>query len=191
MTKKIFHAIAFLIFAFAFGLANAQMLCSPPLPPDCIDPQWGQIEPDSALASTAPNDGSASDASTVDRAASAAGPHIRLAQMNTAARALNVPKLFIEDAKRFERETRALVRAIEHATFTQAGKLKSGEEAIAKAAEALRGPSKKNQLNLYVKIPSKLASRDQKALIAKVDAVNSVIEKALGEPSYPRKTPNS
>lgn len=197
MIKKIFLAIASFMLVFVCCSAEARTLCDPPLQTDCIMPQWGQVDPDSdalnsdGLPKLSENSSAPASAPTLQRGTPNGGAHIRLAQLSTRTKTLHAPELLIGSGKRFEHETQALVRAIEHASFDAAGNLKSGGRTIGAAAEALRGPSKNNQLNLYIKTPSKLRASEREMLLTKVRAVNEVIEKSLTE-NYPgRKAPTS
>ena len=181
-----------LLFGFS---ANAMTLCASPLPTDCIVPQWGAVEPDSDALTSDGQTGlpanSAAAASLPAAEGSNVGGHIRLAQMRKPTRTSYAPNLLINDVRRFDRETKTLVRAIEQATFDREGNLKTGASKIDAAVDALRKASKDHQLNLYIKVPTKLRSRDGKILVAKVQAVNEVIKKAASDTEYPKKAPNS
>ena len=46
--NKIIRIAVFIAGSLLFGFsANAAILCVSPLPPDCISPQWGAVNPDS------------------------------------------------------------------------------------------------------------------------------------------------
>ena len=191
MIKKLLRVIVVFVAALTCCSVRAEMLCVPPLQPDCIMPQWGQISPDSdALISDRQTGQQANNPATsvlaIDSNRPSGGAHIQLAQMRKPMDVPHAPKLLINDARKFDRETQALVRAIERATFTRAGKLKTGEEQIERAVQALREASKDQQLNLYIKTPRKLADRENEILMAKVHAVNEVIKEASSG-SYPDK----
>lgn len=197
--NKIIRIAVFIAGSLLFGFsANAAILCVSPLPADCISPQWGAVNPDSddpsadSRTTRTENNVAATRLPAIDGSQVGSGAHIRLAQMRKPSSVSHTPKLLINDVRQFDRDTQILVRAIERATFDRTGRLKTGEEQIERAVQALREPSKDHQLNLYIKTPGKLADRESSILVAKVKAVNKVIREA-GSNGYSGKktTPNS
>ncbi|MGI9025374.1 MAG: hypothetical protein ACR2GP_07300 [Burkholderiaceae bacterium] len=197
MIKKIWLTVASCLLMCFSCSAGARVLCDPPLQADCIMPQWGQIESDSEALNSdgqptpTENRSATTNASSLARSPITSAAHIRLAQMSTSMKTPHPPELFIGSGKRFEGETRTLVRAIERATFDASGNLKSGQRMISAAAEALRVPSKNNQLNLYIKTPTTLSGKGREVLMTKVHSINEIIEHAASDSSYPKKQPNS
>ena len=197
MYARTIQMAAVSIAIFVTGVASAQTLCDRPLRADCVVPQWGQIDPgnDAGSSPSGRTDGTengmaASRLPAADAGQIRGGAHIRLAQMLKPMNVPHPPQLLIDSGERFERETRALVRAIKSATFDRDGNIKSGERAISTAAEALRVPSKNNQLNLYIKVPTKLNSNKREVLMAKVHSINEIIEQAISDSGYQKKNPN-
>ena len=197
MFKKIVHLFALSLLISACFSVSAQTICKPPLPPSCVVPHWGQIEPDSmatdseALPKQSKNDKTGS--ALVARVIDGSNVHIRLAQMrSSSSQATSTrPRLLVDNARQFDRETQVLVRAIERATFDKEGNLKTGEDQIERAIQALKEASKVHQLNLYIKVPRKLNDLESKMLTSKVLAVNKVIKEASSADYSSKKTPTS
>ena len=196
--KTMIRFTVFLTASLFIGFsASAVTICENPLPPNCVIPQWGSIDPDSEKL-VADAKATSAEARSVEVAPAADASnrsepraHIQLAQMRKPTKSLNSPKILIDDVRRFDRQTKVLVVAIERATFDRKGNLRTGEENIEKAVEALRDASKDHQLNLYIKVPVKLRDRESGILKAKVRALNEVIAKAGSEYSAPKQAPNS
>lgn len=173
--------------------AHAITICESPLPPSCISPHWGSISPDSddPIADAGAISAEARSATAAATSTPAARAHIQLAQLRKPTRSSHTPKLLIDDVRRFDRQTRVLVLAIERATFDRKGNLKTGEENIERAVGTLREASKDHQLNLYIKVPVKLRDRESEILRAKVHSVNEVIARAGSGYSSPKQAPSS
>ena len=158
----------------ASASASAGGLCTHPLPPECINPVWGVIDPDGLTASSE-NSGSAS---TI-----ASGGTVRLMPVAMEAQSSRGPKraigplLFVDDGLRFPRETRALIASIQRATFDRKGNLVAGGERIAEAVEAVRRVASDHVLSLYVRRPRVIGDTDAAVLARKLDAINEIFKR--------------
>ncbi len=162
--------------------AHAQqsaVLCAPPLTVDCVDPKWGQIEPEltgdggsnAAREVAAPQVLADTGARMAVRLQTVAAPTTRRAGDATI-------KAVIEGGSMFRTETARLTDAIKRARFDQSGKIVRGEEQIVEAAEAAAKAAPNYALTLYIKVPAKLATGQSTVLASKVQAINAILAKA-------------
>lgn len=152
------------------------VLCAPPLTADCVDPKWGQIEPEL----TAGGGGSAArEAAPQPLADAGARMAVRLQTVATrdGRRADATIKAVVEAGSMFKGQTARLTAAIKRARFDRSGKIVRGEEQIAEAAEAAAKAAPNYALTLYIKVPPTLATSQATLLANKVDAINAILKK--------------
>lgn len=154
-------------------------LCAPPLTPDCVDPKWGQIDPDTLVAGGDPST-MGIRATTVD-----APIAVRLMPVEMQRDAAGPPatarlKAVVDATQRFARETAALTAAIRRARFDKQGNLVQGEAQIAAAAEAARKVPPEFALTLYVKAPARLDDAHREVIANKLAAINGILVRVNG-----------
>ena len=170
--------------------AESTTLCSPPLETGCVQPNWGQVEPDGTgddvTGSAGPAGPSTASPSGTTPATTRIGAELMPVQMASRARASQRPsqiKAQIDGNARFRAETKELTTAITLARFDRSGRIVRGEDRIATAADAARRAAPNFDLTLYIKAPTKLASAARTLLNAKLASLNAVLGNA---PSQPR-----
>lgn len=165
------------------GTGDPVPLCPAGSPPDCVIPNWGQVQPDGVDSSISPTGGPS--------LAAVQDPHrLRMAvqMMPTAAPAEAMApntaapiKSVVSPQNLFPKETAALITALKRARFNADGTIKSGEAAIRRAAAAAaRRAGNKYNLRLYIKVPQGLKPEQGAQLDKKVDALNVVLGGAYG-----------
>jgi hypothetical protein len=176
--KKIFYLL-FTVTAVLVGSdAFAGPLCTPPLYKQCVLPQWGELDPSGLDSNNANATGAGTTAAADTRTKMTSMGRVR---MMTAAYGAPkhgksvAPKVIVDDGKKFEPETTALIKAITRASFDKNGEVGEGKEAIVAAAEKLQRVSAGYQLNLYLKATRKLRPDDVVALGKKVGSVNDLL----------------
>lgn len=181
------QSIAILMFVASMSCAYAQEsvpLCTAPLDPDCVDPKWGQIEPE--LDGGSPPSGN-----------SAIAPRIRVSSIKMAIRSvastspssMSLPatlRATVEATKLFVSQTRRLTSAIKRARFDKSGHIVRGAEEIEAAAAAAREPASGYALTLYIKAPAKLPDVHRELLNTKVAAINAALSKSSDQRDPPK-----
>lgn len=169
--KKALLPLMFVALTLGAGTTRAQQttpLCTPPLPPDCVFPQWGATQPDDTVGVT----GGAMIAAAGSR-------HVRLVRVKTEPMPRNPPpKMLVDDGKRYASETGGLIAAIRRARFDKEGTLVSGGDAIRERTRVLRAASPNHHLNLYVRGAAKQSDRDRRLLGRKVAQLNDLLDDA-------------
>lgn len=178
MKRFAFSVLMFMSFASYAGTGDPVPLCPEGSPPDCVVPNWGQIEPGAT-------DGASLSTANPSLAATPGSPKPRMAvqMMPTAApEAAMAPsaaapiKSVVSPQNLFPKETAALITALKRARFNADGTIKSGEAAIRRAAAAAaQRAGNKYTLRLYIKVPQSLKPEQGAQLGKKVDALNAVL----------------
>ena len=200
-TRTIAHVLSAAAATVALPLAapawatDQMVLCSPPLTPDCVDPKWGQVDPDT-LVGGGGSGGSASTMSVrpiasgspievrMSRAAAGRGPGRTTTGADATGPAANARlKAVVDVTQRFSRETAALTAAIRRAVFDDQGNLVRGDAEIAAAAAVARKAAPEYALTLYVKAPTSLDGARRDLLQRKLAAINAVLGRAGGDPA--------
>lgn len=155
-------------------------LCAPPLAPECVDPKWGLINPDTLEA-----DAGATSTMGIRAAAVDAPIAVRLMPVEMQRGTAGPPatarlKAVVDATQRFARETAALTAAIRRARFDKQGNLVQGEAQIAAAAEAARKVPPEFALTLYVKAPARLDDAHREVIANKLAAINGILVRVNG-----------
>jgi hypothetical protein len=181
MMKTTWKVILTVILLAAFVDGYAMPLCAPPLDADCIYPQWGEFDPSGLSSDSLSSKSVGNGAMAQDKGMAI---HMTTAAYTPPSRKSAVaPKVIVDDGKKFEPQTKALVAAIERASFDKEGKFVKGGEAISAAATKVQQVSAGYQLNLYLKARSTLKPDAAAAIGRKVTAINEV----LGSSKAPAK----
>ena len=190
MNRSAIVFVVSLFFSLGAHAAESTTLCSPPLATGCVQPNWGQVEPDGtgddASGSAGPATPSTASRAGMPSATARIGAELMPVQMASRARSLQRPsqiKAQIDGNARFRAETKELTTAITLARFDRSGRIVRGEDRIATAAEAARRAASNFDLTLYIKAPTKLAGAARTLLNAKLASLNAVLGNA---PSQPR-----
>ena len=180
--RKILQAVLFVtVSLFACLQAQASPICSPPLPRDCIVPQWGVIGPDGEIAL---------DGSRLPPLASASGATRGVVRLMPVAMEAETsrsrgprgksPKfiLLVDDGRKYAREVEALVNALKKASFDRTGRLVEGGERIARAAEVIRKIAPDHVLSLYFRTLRPLKDSDSEVLDNKLQSIAEVLRES-------------
>ena len=178
MKRFAFAVLMLMSFASSAGTGDPVPLCPQGSPPDCVVPNWGQVEP-GATDDASTGNGS----SNLARASVAPKPQMPVQMMPTAATAdamapsrVAAVKSVVSPQNLFPKETAALLAALKRARFNPDGSIKTGEAAIKRAAAAAaQRAGNKFTLRLYIKVPQTLAPEVGAQLDKKVDALNAVL----------------
>ncbi len=168
---------AFLALATQVHAQETVPLCAAPLDPDCVDPRWGQVDPDTL-------DSASGGAATAHAATVAAPASIRMlatsADATGSAHTHSSIKAVVDASKKFGQQTSALVTAIKRVRFDREGNVVKGADELAAAAAAARDAAKGYELTLYIKTPGKLKPNSSADLTKKVRALNGTLTSMQG-----------
>ncbi len=177
MNRLVFVLLLLTSSASFAGNGDAVPLCPTGSPPDCVVPNWGQINPgvpdDASLATGNPSLAAAPTSNAqriaVQLMSVAAPASVMTSNTRSTVKAVVSPKGL------FAKETDALTSALKRARFNGDGSIVSGEAAIARAAaEAQRKAGNKYFLTIYVKVPQTLSPDEGGLLDKKVRSVNEI-----------------
>ena len=178
MNRLVFVLLLLTSSASFAGNGDAVPLCPTGSPPNCVVPNWGQINPgvsdDASLATGSPSLAAAPTSNAqriaVQRMPVAAPAGVMTSNTRSTVKAVVSPKGL------FAKETDALTSALKRARFNQDGTILSGEAAIARTAkEAQRKAGNKYFLTIYVKVPQTLSPDEGGLLDKKVRSVNEIL----------------
>lgn len=184
--------IAALVFSSSILPAFAQTsikLCSDPADVDCVDPHWGQIQPEL----TGGGGGNAAAAASAMRLSSGSATVLSaklvpVAAPMTAAAYREAPsKALLEGTQKFAKETEALTIALKNAEFDQRGRIVKGQRELAAATAAAQRAATGSgyALTFYIKPPEHLGHDRAVALNRELASINNVLATPVSKGDKP------
>jgi hypothetical protein len=188
MKKKLLAALLLsALTSYAFGQTSVK-LCSDATDPDCVDPHWGQVNPEltggggNAAAASAMRLSSAPTTVLSAKLIPVAAPMAAASAYHEAP-----PKALLEGTQKFTKETEALATALKNVEFDHRGRIVKGQRELAAATAAAQRAAAGSgyTLTLYIKPPEHLNHDRAVALNHKLVSINKVLATPVSKGDKP------